>query len=110
MYIRAHSPWVPKMELLVKNKHNGRRAWLGPLLWLAFAAGLLLQVFAPHLKIQNNKFVMPASILSGQKDVHPDEIVARERRIQALSGILTLGSGLGLGLYYRHALIGPRSS
>jgi hypothetical protein len=89
------------MELLVKDKCKGRRVWVGLLLWMAFAAGLLVQAFAPHLKIQNNKFVIPPALLSGGKEVRPDEIVARERRIQVLSGILTLSSGLGLGFYYR---------
>jgi hypothetical protein len=70
---------------------------------------LLVQAFAPHLKIQDNKFVIPPSLLSGVKEVRPDEIVARERRMQALSGILTLGSGLGLGFYYRQALF-PRAT
>jgi hypothetical protein len=98
------------MELLVKNKRNGRRVWLGLLLWGGLVGGLLVQAFAPHLKIQNNKFVIPPSLLSGVKEVRPDEIVARERRMQVLSGILTLSSGLGLGFYYRHVFIGPRSS
>jgi hypothetical protein len=92
------------MELPVKNKRNARRVWLGLLLWLGLAAGLLVQAFGPHLKNQNNKFVIPPSLLSGEKEVRPDEIVARERRMQALSGILTLGSGLGLGFYYWHDL------
>jgi len=97
------------MKPLVKNKRNGRRVWLGLLLWVALAAGLLVQAFAPHLKIQNNKFVIPPSLLSGGKEVRPDEMIARERRMQALSGILTLGSGLGLAFYYRHVLF-PKSA
>jgi hypothetical protein len=97
------------MEILANKKRN-RRVWLGLLLWAAFAAGLLIQAFAPHLKVQNNKFVLPPSLLAGQAEVRPDEIVARERRIQALSGILTLGSAIGLGFYYRHVLVGLRSS
>jgi hypothetical protein len=96
--------WKVYVRLLVKNKRNGRRVWLGLLLWVALAVGVFVQAFAPHLRIQNNKFVIPPSLLSGEKEVRPDEIVARERRMQALSGILTLGSGLGLGFYYRHAL------
>jgi len=92
------------MELPVKNRRNARHVWLGLLLWTGLAAGLLVQAFGPHLKIQNNKFVIPPSLLSGEKEVHPDEMVARERRMQALSGILTFGSGLGLGFYYRQTL------
>jgi hypothetical protein len=92
------------MELLAENKRNGRRVWLGLLLWAGFAAGLLVQAFAPHLKIQDNKFVVPPALQSAAKEVRLEEIVVRERRMQALSGILTLGSGLGLGFYYRHVL------
>jgi hypothetical protein len=83
---------------------NGRRIWLGRLLWVAFAAGLLVQTVFPHLKIQNNKFVIPSAVLSGGNEVHPDEMVVRERRLQALSGMLTLGGAIGLGFYYRQAL------
>ncbi|SRR5258708_4377450 len=97
------------MELPVKNKRNARRVWLGLLLWLALAAGLFVQAFGSHLKIQNNKFVIPPPLLSGGKEVRPDEMVARERRMQALSGILTVGSGVGLGFYYRQALF-PRAT
>lgn len=99
-----------KMELLARNKRNGRPVWVGLFLWVAFAAGLLVQAFAPHLKIQDNKFVIPPSLLSGAKEVRPDEIIARERRMQALSGILALGSGLGLGFYYRHVLFPKATS
>jgi len=98
-----------KMELPAKNERTRRRVWWGLLLWLGLVAGLLVQVFAPHLKIQNNKFVIPSSLLSEGEEVHPDEIVARERRMQVLSGILTLSSALGLGFYYRHGLF-PKST
>jgi len=77
------------------------------LLWMAFAAGLLVQAFAPHLKIQNNHFIIPPSLLSRGKEVRPDEIVARERRMQILSGILILSSGLGLAFYYRRVFLDP---
>lgn len=98
------------MELLVKSQRNDRRFWLGLLLWLGLGAGLLVQAFAPHLKIQNNKFVIPSSLLSEGEVVHPDEIVARERRMQWLSGILTLSSALGLGFFYRHVLFPKATS
>jgi hypothetical protein len=98
------------MELQSKNKRNGARVWLGLLLWIGFAAGLLLQALGSHLKIYDNKFVIPPSLLSGQREVRPDEIVACERRMQALSGILTLGSGLGLGFYYRQTLFQKATS
>jgi hypothetical protein len=92
---------------LVKSNRN-RRAWWAVLLWVALAAGLLVQAFAPQLKIQNNKFIIPSALLSGANEVRPDEIITRERRMQALSGILTLGSALCLGFYYRRVLF-PKS-
>lgn len=97
------------MEFPVKAQRKGERVWLSLLLWVAFAAGLVVQGFAPHLKIQDHKFVIPSSLLSGDKDVRPDEMVARERTMQAVSGILTLGSALGLGFYYRRVLF-PRAN
>jgi hypothetical protein len=78
------------------------------LLWVALFTGLLVQAFAPQLKIQNNKFIIPPALLSGANEVRPDEIITRERRMQALSGILTLGSALSLGFYYRRVLF-PKS-
>ena len=97
-----------KSEIPITRKGNGRRGWLGLLLWMAFGAGLLVQAFAPHLKIQNRQFVIPPSLVS--KGKAPDEIVGRERKMQLLSGILTVSSALGLGFYYRHVFLRPRSS
>jgi len=65
---------------LVKSNRN-RRAWWAVLLWVALAAGLLVQAFAPQLKIQNNKFIIPSALLSGVNEVRPDEIIARKRRM-----------------------------
>ena len=97
-----------KSELPITKKGNGGRVWLGLLLWMAFGAGLLVQAFAPHLKIQNRQFVIPPSLVS--KGKAPDEIVGRERRMQVLSGILTVSSAVGLGFYYRHLFVRPRAS
>jgi hypothetical protein len=36
---------------------NRRRRWLALLTWLVFAAGLLVQLLSPHLKISNRAFV-----------------------------------------------------
>jgi hypothetical protein len=83
---------------LVKSNRN-KRAWWVVLLWVALAARLLVQAFAPQLKIQNNKFIIPPALLSGVKEVRPDEIITRERGMQALSGILTLSGALCLGFY-----------
>ncbi len=91
------------------NKGSRRRRWIAVLLWAIFGAGLLVQAFAPRLKIRNGAFVMPTSRISEGKDIRPDEIVTRERRMQLLSGILTVGGALGLALFYRHVWVRPRS-
>jgi len=93
-----------KMGLLAKNKPKGRRVRLSLILWLTLATGLLVHAFAPNLKVRDNKFVLPSSLLSGKEEIHPDEIVTSERRMQALSAILTLGSAIGLSFYYRQML------
>ena len=74
--------------------------------WLVFAAGVLFQAFGPHLKIKNNKFVLPPSLISSSRDIRPAEIVARERRLQIVSGVLTLVGALGLALCYHERLFG----
>jgi|SRR5215469_11475204 len=77
--------------------------------WVVLALGVLCQAFGPHLKIKNNKFVLPTSLLAFSQDIRPAEIVARERRLQIVSGILTLAGTLGLALCYREVLFGARS-
>jgi hypothetical protein len=77
--------------------------------WVLFATGLLVQFFAPHLKIKDNRFVLPPSLASGI-EIDPAGIIARERRMQFLSGALTLGGAIGLALSYREVLFGRRSA
>ncbi len=84
---------------------GGRRTPIVLCLWAIFAAGLLVQMAAPRLKIENNMFVMPP-LSSGQRAVlRPDVIVRRERRMQLTSGILTVGGALALGFFYRRRLL-----
>jgi hypothetical protein len=84
--------------------------WRSVFLGALFVSGLLLQLVGPHLKITNNRFVLPPSLVSAGKDIHPDAIVARERTKQVLSGLLTLGGATGLALCHRKALFGRQSS
>ena len=79
------------------------------LLWAIFGAGLLVQAFAPRLKITNNAFVMPPSLTTQGKEINPAEIVAKERRMQLLSALLTAGGALGLAYYYRRVLLRTHS-
>jgi hypothetical protein len=73
-------------------------------LWAIFAAGLLVEMAAPRLKIENNAFVMPPISDARAAILRPDVLVRQERRMQAASGILTIGGALALGFYYRRTL------
>src|SRR6266571_4422402 len=94
---------------------HGNRRWrsLALLCWLVFAAGLLIQLLSPHLKISNGAFVIPPKMAAGRNAIRLDEIVARQRRMQFVSLLLTISGALGLAFLYRDILIGagsPRSS
>jgi len=86
------------------------RRWHRTFFWALFALGLLLQGFGPHLKIKDNRFVLPPSLISANSEIRPAEIVERARRMQLLSSVLTLGGALGLALCYRKVLFGTRSA
>jgi hypothetical protein len=88
---------------------NRRRRSLALLCWLVFAAGLLLQLLSPHLKISNAAFVIPPEMAAGRNAIRLDEIVARQRRMQLLSVLLTVSGALGLAFLYRDILIGGAS-
>jgi len=86
------------------------RHWRSLLFWVLFGVGLLLPTFGPHLRIKNNRFVLPPSLVSSGKQVRPDAIVTQERTIQSLSAVFTLAGTLGLFLCYRKALFRRRSA
>jgi NhaP-type Na+/H+ or K+/H+ antiporter len=92
-----------------KAVFNVLRRRCSVLLWAVFVVGVLLQAFSSHLKIKNNRFVLPPSLLSSSAEIRTDEIIARERRLQWISGVLTLGSALGLAACHRRVLFGGRS-
>jgi len=62
--------------------------------------GLAVQAFAPRLKIANNAFIIPPALISEGQVVLPAELIEKERRLQLLSGLLTVGGALGLAFYY----------
>jgi len=96
--------------MMDENKGKRRHAWLGVLLWGIFGAGLLVQVFAPRLKIADNAFVIPPSLVSEGNEVRIAEIIRKERRMQWLSGALTVSGTFGLAFYYYgHILTRARS-
>ena len=39
-----------------------RRNWLAAIFWALFGAGILVQGFAPRLRVENNAFVVPESM------------------------------------------------
>jgi hypothetical protein len=86
------------------------RRRLSAFFWALFAIGLLLQAFGPHLKIKDNQFVVPPSMIAAGTEIRPAELIERERRIQLLSGALTLGGAIGLALCYGKVLFGTRSA
>ena len=74
-------------------------------MWVIFAAGLLAQMAAPRLKIENHMFVMPPISNDRQMPLRPDVVVKQERHMQLASGILTIGGALALGFFYRRTLL-----
>ena len=88
--------------------HNNRRSQ-ALLCWVVFAAGLLIQLLAPHLKISNRAFVIPPTLTAAANEIRPAEIVARQRRMQLISAFLTVSGALGLAVLYRDILTGRTS-
>ena len=82
-----------------------RRSWVGLCLWAIFAAGLLIQIAAPRLKIENRAFVMPPISDARGPVLRPDVLVSRERWMQFLSGVFTVGGAVALGVCYRRKLL-----
>jgi hypothetical protein len=105
LIFRAAEPQDP----LVRVRGNRRLRTLALLCWLVFAAGLLVQLLSPHLKVANGAFVIPPKMAAGRNAIRVDEIVGGQRRMQLLSVLLTGSGALGLAFLYRDILIGqPR--
>jgi hypothetical protein len=81
-----------------------RQKRLALCLWAILAVGLLVEMAAPRLKIENNAFVMPPINDARGATLRPAELVRRERWMQAAAGLLTLGGAVALGIYYRRTL------
>ena len=71
------------------------------LLWLVFGAGLLVQILAPPVAIENNAFAIRSSVVPHGAELRVAEIVGMQRRMQGLSAVLTVTGALGLALHYR---------
>jgi hypothetical protein len=86
------------------SQGKARETRLAICLWAIFGVGLLVEMAAPGLKIENNAFVMPPIDNAQAAVLRPDVLVRRDRWMQAAAGILTLGGALALGAYYRRTL------
>jgi hypothetical protein len=95
----------PKEATLRGGLVRARRSGLALCLWAIFVAGLLVEIAAPRLKIENNMFVMPPINEAQKATLQPAALVRRERWMQAASGVLTLGGAVALGIYYRKSLV-----
>jgi hypothetical protein len=82
-----------------------RQSWLVLFLWAVFATGLLIQVAAPRLKIENRAFVMPPISDARGPVLRPEELVRRARWMQFFSGVFTVGGAVALGVCYREKLL-----
>ena len=81
--------------------------WLVLWFWLLFSAGVAVHLLAPNLERKDKAFVIPSELASSQNTFRPDLIVAKERRMQVISALLTMSGALGLGFLYRGVLL-PR--
>ena len=98
-----------RQDRLVGVRGNHPRRWLALLCWLLFAAGLLVQLVSPRLKVSNRAFVIPPQMAAGKTPIRLEEIVGGQRRTQVLSALLTLGGAVGLAFLYRETLVRPAS-
>jgi|SRR5215831_522432 len=103
-------PERPMVDAVRERVIRLGRLWLSVFFWTLFVAGLLLQTLGPHLRVKDNRFILPPSVVSAGTDVRPAAIVARERKKQVLSAVLTVGGAVGLALSHRKALFGRQSS
>jgi hypothetical protein len=103
---------VERQDSLVSVRGNRRRRTLALVCWFLFAAGLLVQLVSPRLKISNRAFVIPPQMAAGNP-IRLEQIVSAQRRMQLLSALLTLSGAVGLAFLYRETLarvISRRSS
>jgi len=71
--------------MVVDPPGNRRRRWRALVCWLMFAAGLLLQLVGPHLKIANRAFVIPQKLTTEGNNIRLVEIIGRQRQVQVIS-------------------------
>jgi hypothetical protein len=87
-----------------KATTRSRKGLITAFFWLLFSAGLVLQVFSPHLAIEHNSFVIPATAVARGGGIDPPRLVARQRAFQAASATLVLIGTIGLAMSYRELI------
>jgi hypothetical protein len=87
-----------------EKKRNWSRQIVPAFLWIAFTAGLLIQIFTPQLHIENHAFVMRQALTSQSNEINPAAMVERARALQWASGFLTVGGAFSLAFWYRRRL------
>lgn len=63
-----------------------------------FSSGVAVHFFASRLAIMDNAFVIPPNVTE-ERIIVPTKLIAKERRLLALAGLLT-GGALDLAFYY----------
>src|SRR5262245_37984017 len=97
------------MAVALRIRNHRRSGWgdgVACMLWTCLGAGLLVQGFAPNLRIERERFLLPTPSVAKAR-INPVELVKRERQMQTLSAVLTGGATLGLALRYRTLLSRP---
>ena len=84
---------------------NRKSLWLPIAIWTVFCAGLLLQLFSPHLQIAHDAFVIPQDVILQGMPIDPRSLVQQEKLIQLSSALLVLAGATALALYYRRTLL-----
>ena len=92
-------PYETNVSAEVRHK-----VMLQALMWLLFATGLALQLFSPHLAVEHNSFVIPASASAPGSSIDPRALVQRQRYMQGSSALLVVLAVIGLGIQNRKLL------
>jgi hypothetical protein len=87
-----------------RTQREFRRALLSMSLWAIFASGIVIELLAPGLKIENHAFVMPPIVIQQGAQIRPDALVDHERHMQWAAAILTIGGAIALAFWNRRTL------
>ncbi len=108
--LRAAHPSTPFSEAASRFREPATPSrkislWFPLAIWTVFLAGLVLQLFSPHLQIAHDAFVIPQDAIRPGMPVDPRSLVRLEKGIQLASALLVLSGATGLALFYRRTLL-----